>query len=241
MMTTLSDDEGATRPKSAPGPLLCSPPWLESRKDDAWGCAEDTQVREDDSMDESVITFAADGANLSTFDIFTPAGSSIAFADATTSTADLLDMLAQQANSGDEIMTPSSASVDMSQFSTMSQEPLDSTHRGPIIKQGWMWKRSRHLKAWRKRWFVMTPYYFACFRDEHDVYPTECIDVEELLGAFPMDDFKPRFSWFWRWRGRGLFAFCILCNGCSFQLTAGDSKEKLEWMSSVPPRRRHNP
>jgi hypothetical protein len=35
-----------------------------------------------------------------------------------------------------------------------------------IIKEGWLEKRSRHLKKWRRRWTVLTSTYLATFKEE---------------------------------------------------------------------------
>ena len=34
-----------------------------------------------------------------------------------------------------------------------------------ILKEGWLEKESKYLKAWRKRWFVLTPNTLYSFKE----------------------------------------------------------------------------
>eukprot|EP01084_Bolivina_argentea_P120114 212915_1 len=48
-------------------------------------------------------------------------------------------------------------------------------------KEGWLWKQSRHLKKWRKRWVVIQSHFIYTFPDRriYDV-PTEIIDLRNF-------------------------------------------------------------
>ena len=35
-----------------------------------------------------------------------------------------------------------------------------------ILKQGWLYKQSRYMKEWRKRWFVLTKTHIFSFKEE---------------------------------------------------------------------------
>ena len=57
-----------------------------------------------------------------------------------------------------------------------------------IIKEGFLEKRSRFLKGWRKRWIVVTPNYLCTFKKQGDYKsPTEQIALSEFKSIFPAD------------------------------------------------------
>eukprot|EP01084_Bolivina_argentea_P152497 266018_1 len=51
-----------------------------------------------------------------------------------------------------------------------------------IIKEGWLYKRSRHLNIWRKRWVVLTEKKLFTFKHEQ-IYkqPTETIELSDII------------------------------------------------------------
>eukprot|EP00747_Dinoflagellata_sp_TGD_P191320 gnl/TRDRNA2_/TRDRNA2_54530_c0_seq1.p1 gnl/TRDRNA2_/TRDRNA2_54530_c0~~gnl/TRDRNA2_/TRDRNA2_54530_c0_seq1.p1 ORF type:complete len:346 (+),score=76.92 gnl/TRDRNA2_/TRDRNA2_54530_c0_seq1:75-1112(+) len=43
------------------------------------------------------------------------------------------------------------------------------------LMEGWVWKRSRYLKVWRRRWLVLTRYHLASYKHADAAVPTEAI------------------------------------------------------------------
>lgn len=99
--------------------------------------------------------------------------------------------------------------------------------KASILKEGWLWKRSRHLNMWRKRWFVLTPHYLASFKKKGKAQqPTECINAGSLLGILPINNMNSQGVWF-----RRKHEFCILCQGFSIVLSAENEAQESEWIS----------
>mmetsp|Transcript_59026 Transcript_59026/g.127696 ORF Transcript_59026/g.127696 Transcript_59026/m.127696 type:complete len:121 (+) Transcript_59026:44-406(+) len=58
-----------------------------------------------------------------------------------------------------------------------------------IIKQGWLVKQSKHLKEWRRRWFVLTPQYLCSFKYQgENRNPTEAIRLRECSTVRSADE-----------------------------------------------------
>lgn len=74
-----------------------------------------------------------------------------------------------------------------------------------ILYQGWIEKRSRHLKKWRRRWMVLTPTHLITYKTDAKKNRTERIlmqdcftikSVEEELkipNSFRLDSSQTRF------------------------------------------------
>eukprot|EP00418_Pyrodinium_bahamense_P013953 CAMPEP_0179125572 /NCGR_PEP_ID=MMETSP0796-20121207/59397_1 /TAXON_ID=73915 /ORGANISM="Pyrodinium bahamense, Strain pbaha01" /LENGTH=119 /DNA_ID=CAMNT_0020824283 /DNA_START=66 /DNA_END=425 /DNA_ORIENTATION=- len=62
-------------------------------------------------------------------------------------------------------------------------------HRDDVIKEGFLSKQSKHLKEWRKRWFVLTPEYLCSFKGQGDYRnPTEFIRLRECSTVKSADE-----------------------------------------------------
>ena len=49
------------------------------------------------------------------------------------------------------------------------------------VKEGWLEKESRHIKSWRKRWFVLTNNTLYSFKDTKQYRnPTEVINLKNI-------------------------------------------------------------
>merc|ERR1712151_1099428 len=60
------------------------------------------------------------------------------------------------------------------------------THPGSIL-EGWVWKRSRYLMRWRRRWIVLLPDQFMSFRKRGNPKPTELISAGVTLNCYSAD------------------------------------------------------
>jgi hypothetical protein len=64
-----------------------------------------------------------------------------------------------------------------------------TAHRDDIVKEGWLWKQSKRLKQWRRRWCVLTEDYLYSFKSGAEAMelrnPTEAIRLcESSIVAF---------------------------------------------------------
>jgi len=66
----------------------------------------------------------------------------------------------------------------MSSFS-IGGSHADEDQDDRIVFEGWIAKKSRHLRVWRKRWVVVTPSHFLTFRDAED--SRKGMDATEMI------------------------------------------------------------
>jgi hypothetical protein len=63
---------------------------------------------------------------------------------------------------------------------TVDLSPL-AVSRDKIIKEGWLFKQSRYLKDWRRRWIIITPSFICSFRSPDAIHqqPTEALRLAD--------------------------------------------------------------
>ncbi|KAH7647517.1 PH domain-containing [Cryptosporidium bovis] len=92
-----------------------------------------------------------------------------------------------------------------------------------IVKQGWLYKQSRFLKDWRRRWFVLTRNYLASFKDSGNLAsPTESLKLSECLTVRSADEDTNREN-----------AFRVDTPNRVFFLIAENPIEKEEWIGQI--------
>lgn len=66
-----------------------------------------------------------------------------------------------------------------------------------IIRKGWIYKKSRYLKQWRRytyimyrRWCILTDSYILTYVSSNvcSIQPTECIPIDIIIGIKHSDD-----------------------------------------------------
>mmetsp|Transcript_46956 Transcript_46956/g.119094 ORF Transcript_46956/g.119094 Transcript_46956/m.119094 type:complete len:276 (-) Transcript_46956:315-1142(-) len=87
------------------------------------------------------------------------------------------------------------------------------------ILEGWAWKRSRHLKSWRRRWLILRRDMLLSFKAVGDVDATEIIPVGGVSHVFSADEHLglPR-------------AFCISSQGRNYYIACDFEADKQDWM-----------
>jgi hypothetical protein len=84
------------------------------------------------------------------------------------------------------------------------------------VKQGYLEKQSRHLRVWRKRWFVLEGSVLYSFKDDKSLNePTEIIDLKTFSSVKSSEDFTGRES-----------SFDVYSSDMAFSLCAGTKEEK---------------
>jgi len=90
-------------------------------------------------------------------------------------------------------------------------------------KEGWLEKQSRHLKRWKKRWFVLQDSNLYSFKKEK-VYdsPTETIDLKVFSSVKSSEDYtnKPH-------------SFDVYSNDTVFSMVANTENEKEDWIRAI--------
>jgi hypothetical protein len=100
-----------------------------------------------------------------------------------------------------------------------------SDHVAPskILKEGWLEKQSRHLKRWRKRWFVLqdcTLYSYA----QEKVYdtPTEMIDLRVFCSVKSCEDVTLKEH-----------SFVVYSSAAAFTMVAATEPDKEDWIRAI--------
>lgn len=98
----------------------------------------------------------------------------------------------------------------------------DTGKKGEFIKEGWLWKKSRHLKRWRHRWFTLTSQYLSSYKERASAAPTEQIKAGTVINVKPAESETGQRN-----------AFAINVEGRTYIVVADDEKEKSEWMEII--------
>lgn len=124
----------------------------------------------------------------------------------TTSTASSTRRLGQAASNGS-----STSSSVMPCFNIGGPE---------VCLQGPAWKKSRHLKQWRRRWLVLTTQELRCFRE--DQLPTETILLRELRGLQAADESQRRDA-----------CLCLVASWRSYFFSFSSAEDRDRWTQEV--------
>lgn len=96
-------------------------------------------------------------------------------------------------------------------------------HRHDIIKEGWLVKQSKHLKEWRRRWFVLTPQYLCSFKSQGEYRnPTEAIRLRECSTVKSADEDTGKDN-----------SFRVDTPTRVFYLIADSAQEKESWIGHI--------
>jgi hypothetical protein len=106
----------------------------------------------------------------------------------------------------------------------MREENAETDIRNNKVKEGWLVKRSRVLKEWKKRWMVLTRTHLYSF-EQRAVYrtPTEKIPLKEVstIKSFYKNQYERPH------------VFRIESDDTYFYLSAQDHQDKWAWMTAV--------
>lgn len=94
--------------------------------------------------------------------------------------------------------------------------------RSDSILEGWVWKRSRFWKRWRRRWLVLTKLGLESLKQRGGLKPTESIEAGTVHSAYSADEEIQMAR-----------CFCVVGNGRSFYMVCDDEAQKAEWIKQV--------
>jgi len=90
-------------------------------------------------------------------------------------------------------------------------------------KEGSLFKQSRFLKQWRKRWFVLNGHILYSFRDKNNLAsPTESIDLKVFSSVKSSEDYTNK-----------QFSFDVYSNEQCFSMQAPSETEKEDWIRAI--------
>ncbi|KAJ0012563.1 hypothetical protein NQD34_016897 [Periophthalmus magnuspinnatus] len=91
-----------------------------------------------------------------------------------------------------------------------------------VLKRGYMWKKGHVRRNWTERWFVLQPFSMAYFvsEDLKDKRGEILLDKGCLIESIPDKEGK-----------RCLF--CVKTNNKTFEMSASDQKQKVEWTQAI--------
>eukprot|EP00930_Biecheleria_cincta_P049685 TRINITY_DN34882_c0_g1_i1.p1 TRINITY_DN34882_c0_g1~~TRINITY_DN34882_c0_g1_i1.p1 ORF type:complete len:470 (+),score=89.56 TRINITY_DN34882_c0_g1_i1:23-1411(+) len=109
---------------------------------------------------------------------------------------------------------------------TEDHKRMRYTHANSIL-EGWVWKRSRYLKRWRRRWLVLLPDELLSFKYRGDTSATERISSGSVLRLYSADGEVQQAR-----------CFCIVVRQRNYYMVCDDETQKTAWMQEIESARR---
>ena len=106
----------------------------------------------------------------------------------------------------------------------MDKKSIESDIKNYKIREGYLFKRSKFLKDWRKRWVVLTTNYIYTFTSNKLEDATDVIDLKDI---------KTYKSYLRKDEDMVPAGFKIRCNDDMFYFSANDCNEKWSWLVSL--------
>lgn len=90
-------------------------------------------------------------------------------------------------------------------------------------KEGYLKKQSRHLKQWRKRWFVLDDHKLYSFKDAKNLHAaTEIIDLKVFSSVKSSEDYTNKAN-----------SFDVYSPDFVFSMAAESETEKEDWIRAI--------
>eukprot|EP00826_Nyctotherus_ovalis_P065674 TRINITY_DN9659_c0_g1_i10.p1 TRINITY_DN9659_c0_g1~~TRINITY_DN9659_c0_g1_i10.p1 ORF type:complete len:143 (-),score=25.97 TRINITY_DN9659_c0_g1_i10:90-518(-) len=92
-----------------------------------------------------------------------------------------------------------------------------------ILKEGWLKKRSKYLKMWKRRWVVMTPTHIYTYKNyKRYINPTESISITSYrLQADALKNTKKEYT------------FGIVGDERTFYFQGENNEERKSWIKAL--------
>merc|ERR1719499_2173807 len=102
-----------------------------------------------------------------------------------------------------------------------SKNKDDKSKKGP--KAGYLYKQSRHLKQWRRRWFVLEDHTLYSYKSPEEMKtPTETIDLKIFSSVKSSEDFTGKPN-----------SFDVYSPDFIFSMAAESESQKEDWIRAI--------
>mmetsp|Transcript_103427 Transcript_103427/g.179490 ORF Transcript_103427/g.179490 Transcript_103427/m.179490 type:complete len:484 (-) Transcript_103427:60-1511(-) len=95
------------------------------------------------------------------------------------------------------------------------------TRRDSLL-EGWVWKQSRILKRWRRRWLVLTNSSLESLKSRSGRKPTEQIDAGTVMRVYSADSEVQQAR-----------CYCVVSSRRRFFMVCDDEAQKAEWIRMI--------
>eukprot|EP00929_Paragymnodinium_shiwhaense_P078622 TRINITY_DN40775_c0_g1_i1.p1 TRINITY_DN40775_c0_g1~~TRINITY_DN40775_c0_g1_i1.p1 ORF type:complete len:560 (+),score=167.71 TRINITY_DN40775_c0_g1_i1:85-1764(+) len=139
------------------------------------------------------------------------------------------DDAAAAARPEDEVTDPTNVPADTTQDAAAHGESAEERRirrlhytRADSILEGWVWKRSRYLKRWRRRWLVLMPDHLASFKVKGDTFSTELIDAGLFSRTFNAEH-----------RAEQVRCFCVETKKRRYYIVCDSQAAVNQWINEI--------
>jgi len=116
----------------------------------------------------------------------------------------------------EEVTNPNSALA-----SALDKAPATRTHPGSIL-EGWVWKRSRFLRRWRRRWLVLLPRGLYSYKKRGDLVATETVMAGSVTRVYNADSEVLQTR-----------SFAVALRRRTHFMVSDDENQKQAWMREI--------
>lgn len=121
----------------------------------------------------------------------------------------------------EEVDNPNLAKAAPPGHGTIENRRMNYT-RADSVLEGWVWKQSRFLKKWRRRWLVLTKEALESLKAREGLRATEIIESGTVHRVYSADAEVQMAR-----------CFCVVGKSRSFYMVCDDEAGKAEWMRQV--------
>ncbi|CAE7580104.1 TMCO4 [Symbiodinium necroappetens] len=123
----------------------------------------------------------------------------------------------------EEVTDPNSvrASAPDDCYDDETSRRLRYTHPDSVL-EGWVWKRSRFLKRWRRRWLVLLPSGLRSFKYRGHKEPTESVQNGSVMRVYSADGEVQQAR-----------CFCVVVRERNYYMVCDDETQKRAWMLEI--------
>ncbi|KAA8895977.1 hypothetical protein FN846DRAFT_967040 [Sphaerosporella brunnea] len=93
--------------------------------------------------------------------------------------------------------------------------------RDKVFKSGWLLKRTRKTKGWKRRWFVLRADRLSCYKDQKEYKIHRQIHLCDVTAVAALKDAKQPFS------------FGVFSNSKNFHFRAESEEETKDWTDKI--------
>lgn len=101
-----------------------------------------------------------------------------------------------------------------------SEDVDDFVGIGRVLRSGWLYKRSKATKKWRRRWFVLRANQLVYYKDESEYKAEGMINTADIMSVAMLADQKPNH-------------FALFTNNKNFHLRGDNTPDAEAWVDVI--------